>query len=107
VIGGLAQRLIRGDTTSARNFLAAQAGLSQADAQARIDALSVNFKTTMNDIALKSSEAAARLGWAAFVTILLGTVAAMLGGGTGAMVNLRKPLDRVDERAMRRIPAYT
>jgi hypothetical protein len=107
VVRGLARRLMWGDTDSARNFLAAQAGLSQADAKARIDTLSANFKTMANDLGQKSSEAASRLGWAAFVTVLLGALSAMLGGGTGAMVNLRKPLDRVDDRAMRRTPVYT
>jgi hypothetical protein len=107
VVAGLTQRLLRGDTDSASTFLAAQAGIPKAEAQNRISTLSANFKTTLTDISQKASEGASRLGWATFITLFLGTVAAMLGGGTGAMVNLRKPLDRVDERAMRRIPAYT
>jgi hypothetical protein len=106
-VNGMAQRLMRGDTDSARNYLMAQTGIPRAEAQQRIDDLNAKFKVTLADIGQKTSEAASRLGWAAFVTIVLGAIASMLGGGTGAMVNLRKPLDRVDERAMRRIPAYT
>lgn len=107
VVAGLTQRLLRGDTESASTFLAAQAGIPKAEAQNRISTLSANFKTTINEIGQKASEGASRLGWMTFVTLFLGTIASLLGGGTGAMVNLRKPLDRVDERAMRRIPAYT
>jgi len=106
-VTGLSQRLMRGDTESAKSYLAAQTGISRTEAQQKIDAMNAKFKTTLADIGQKSSVAASRLGWAAFVTIVLGAVASMLGGGTGAMVNLRKPLDRVDERAMRRVPAYT
>ena len=107
VVSGLVQRLMRGDTNSAKNYLAAQAGMTPAEAQAKIDTLNANFKATMTDLADKASEAASSVGWASFVTILLGTIASMLGGGTGAMVNMRKPLDKVDEKALRRIPAYT
>ena len=101
VLGALTTRLIRGDTNSAANFLAMQTGMSPRQARVRIAAINADFRATMTNIAERASAAAARLGLGAFATILLGTISAMLGGGTGALVNLRKPLDRVDERALR------
>jgi len=105
-MNGLVTRLLRGDTDSATKFLAAQAKVSPAIAKARIDAMSDQFKIVLTQISERAASAAARLGLTAFVTILLGTLSAMLGGGTGALVNLRKPIDRVDVRALRQ-PAYS
>src|SRR5665213_2546235 len=107
VITGVTTRLMRGETQSAQNYLAQQAGLTPAQAQVRMNTIATAFKTTLKEVAERISDATSRLGLAAFVTILLGTLAAMLGGGTGALVNLRKPIDRVDEKALRRVPAYT
>jgi hypothetical protein len=106
-MNGVVTRLLRGDTDSAQKFLAAQAKIPPAVAKARINAMSDRFKVVLTEISERAASAATRLGLTAFVTILLGTLSAMLGGGTGALVNLRKPIDRVDARALNREPAYS
>jgi hypothetical protein len=107
VASGLLSRLMRGDTDSAVNFLAAHAGMSRAEASSRIQELNEKFKSTLVDIGRKTSDTAAVVGWSAFITFLLGSIAAMLGGATGAQVNIRRPLDKADRGALRQHPAYT
>lgn len=106
VVAGVISRLIRGDTESAKSFLSSQAGISRSDAETRLAALNGKFRNTLAEVGQRGAQAATFIGWSAFVTFLLGTLAAMLGGATGALVNLRKPVDRVDLKAMQRQPIY-
>lgn len=102
VVTGVVTRLVRGDTESAKNYLAAQAGIGPEEAQARLESFRERFKATMIDIGDKSAQAASMLAWSAFITMLLGTIAAMLGGASGAMMNMRRPLSKTDVRFIRK-----
>ncbi len=74
VATGVASRLLRRNEQSAVNYLAAQAGISSAEAA----------------------------GWIAFGILFLGSISAMLGGAFGAQLNMRKPVDSLDRKAMRK-----
>lgn len=96
VVQGVVSRLIRGDTESAKNYLAAQAGISRADAETRIDTFNAQFTATMKDVGNRTAEIGSMVGWTAFLTIILGTIAAMFGGAAGALMNMRRPLGKAD-----------
>lgn len=105
VVAGLVARLYRGDIESAKSFLTYQVRISLVHAQARVNTINAKFKTVMNQVAQQNADTASLVGLFAFVTLMLGSIAAMLGGATGAMVNLRKPFDLVDQRVLRNRPA--
>lgn len=105
VSAGILSRLMRGDTDSAINYLSYQSGLTREEAQQRFDNLSNKVKATATDMANRSADAARATGWMAFALMLLGSVSAMLGGAVGAQLNLRKPLGKMDRRALRTQPA--
>ena len=94
VVTGVASRLVRGNTEGAKNYLARHAGITPAEADRRIAAL----KTQTDQALTQAREATARglqaAGWTLFVTLILGTLAACVGGGLGSRTNLRKPLVR-------------
>lgn len=94
VVSGVASRLMRGDSESAKNYLARQANLTPAEADARIAQLRGQVDAAM----VQARETAARtmqgVGWSLFAALLLGSVAAMSGGALGSRSNLRSPLTR-------------
>jgi len=98
VAQGLTVRLLRGDTTGARNYLARQAGISQAEAQRRIDGFQQDFQNAARQAGSTAAKAVSIAGWTLFGTTLLGTLFAMLGGGIGTAANLKRPLSRTDEK---------
>jgi len=89
VVRGLASRLLRGDSTGARDYLARQAGISPADAQARIDTFKANFDSTVKNIGTTAARALSYAGWTLFMGIVLGTLAASWGGSNGVRRNLK------------------
>ena len=101
VVEGVVIRLVRGDTESAQNYLAAQAGISRADAEQRIETFNQKFKQTMTDVGERTAQFGSMVGWTAFLTILVGTLAAVFGGAAGALMNMRKPLSKADVRFLR------
>ncbi|HAR42841.1 MAG TPA: hypothetical protein DCS07_09475 [Bdellovibrionales bacterium] len=84
VVQGIATRLIQGNTIGARNYLAAQAGISPAEAQTRIDTIANDVQSTARDIGQKTAKAVSMIGWTVFGYLLLGSLAALFGGMTGA-----------------------
>ena len=100
VAQGLASRLVRGDTTGARNYLARQAGVSPAEADAKIGGLMNNFQNTLRDIGTTTAKVLSVLGWTLFGSLLLGTLASMTGGGIGVRRNLREPISHRDEEVI-------
>lgn len=112
VTTGVLSRALRGDTNSAINYLASQAGITREQAQARFDSLNVQVRDTAIQIGQTSADATRAFGWAAFAMMFLGSLIAMAGGGLGAQMNIRRPVDNMDRIAARRLsqrsrPAYT
>lgn len=94
VINGVASRLIRGDTEAAKNYLARQANLTPAEADARIAQLRTQVDTAMTQARETTANAMQGVGWSLFAALLLGTVAALSGGALGSATNYRRPLTR-------------
>lgn len=92
VAQGLASRLIRGDTESAKNYLARQAGITPAEADTRI----AQMKDRVDQYVAQGREGAATAlrsaGWTIFLMVALGSIASVLGGALGSVANFRKPL---------------
>lgn len=93
VVRGVTARLLRGDQESAKNYLAYQAGLTPAEAEARIATL----KQKGDEVLVKAREASATAlktsGWSLFLLIAISAMSAVLGGLLGSQVNLRRTLD--------------
>jgi hypothetical protein len=104
VIPGVANRLLRGDTEGAKNYLARQAGVPPAEVDARIAAL----RTQVDQAVVKAREATAdamkATGWSLFLLIVLGAISAGLGGLLASQINNRKPLAKTVDEGM---PGYT
>lgn len=96
VMAGVLSRLQRGDRESALNYIASQANISKEEATARFNDLNNRFQILMSDLGTKSAQAARWLGFSAFSMLLLGSVAALIGGAFGAQMNMRKPWARMD-----------
>ena len=92
VFTGVSSRLMRGDTEAAKNYLARQAGLTPEDADARIQALSAKFDQFAAQAKEKAAATLQASGWSLFSTLVLGLLAAVLGGILGSRVNVAKPM---------------
>lgn len=94
VAQGVATRLIRGDTESAKNYLSRQAGITPAEADTRIAAM----KTRVDQYVAQGKEALGTAlrstGWTIFLLVALGSIASVLGGALGSVTNYRRPLVR-------------
>jgi len=107
VARGVLTRLLRGDTDSAINYLSAQSGISREEARTRFEALSAQVQAAATEVGAQAASATRTAGWTAFALILLGTLAAMLGGAIGAQMSLRRPIGALDRRALKfQQPAY-
>lgn len=106
VTRGVAARLLRGDTESAINFLANRAGIPPEEARERIDAFQARFRETATQAGLAAANALRSAGWTLFISILLGALAGMVGGGIAANYNLRQPVSTADNKAMRESYAH-
>jgi hypothetical protein len=98
VAQGLASRLIRGDTTGARNYLASQAGISRAQANQRIDQFKTDFQNKMKDVATATAKGVTIAGWTLFGVFTLGMIFSIFGGAVGARRNLRAPVSEADRK---------
>ncbi|HEY8271522.1 MAG TPA: hypothetical protein VIG33_11595 [Pseudobdellovibrionaceae bacterium] len=92
VISGVAARLVRGDTVSAKNYLARQSGLSAAEVDQRITALRAQVDQATVKVREATASAMKATGWSLFFLILFGAIAAAVGGVLASQVNNRKPL---------------
>lgn len=89
VIQGLATRLIRGDTQSAKNYLISNSNLSEAEADQKIAMLRTNFDRAANQAKETTGNIISAAGWMSFAVLLLGAIAAALGGLLGYRVNTK------------------
>ncbi len=92
VAKGVATRLIRGDNDGAKSYLAYQAGVSNADVDARIMEISKQVSTGMQRASAATTQGMQAAGFTVFLTMVLGVVSCCLGGVFGASANNRKPL---------------
>lgn len=88
----LGVRLLRGNTESARNYLAYQTGLPADQINQRLTTLETDFRNQMQILATNTAEAVSKTGWTLFAILSLGMVCAVWGGALGSRVNSRKPL---------------
>ena len=101
VATGVLARVMRGDSESAINYLASQSGISRDAAAARFNRVNDQLRASAATMAIKGADAAQKAGWAAFATLLVGVVGAVLGGALGAQLSIRAPIGAMDQRALR------
>lgn len=94
--------LLRGQTSEARDYLSQQAGITPQEADRRLEQLQADVEQVAMDVGNRAARVVQAAGWALFFSLLLGTIAGVLGGGLGAAANLKKPIGRADERAFER-----
>ncbi|MDB5036724.1 MAG: hypothetical protein JWQ35_252 [Bacteriovoracaceae bacterium] len=87
VIQGLSTRLMSGDMDSAKNYLAAQTNLTPDEIDAKLDQARQAIKRA-GESAAKAGSAA---GWALFVLLSIGLIAAAFGGYESAQHNAKYP----------------
>jgi hypothetical protein len=107
VVTGLGGRLIRGDQDGAINYLAQKSGISREDARARIESFKARFNTVLQQTVSMASQTLRSASWTLFFAILLGSLAAVSGGGFAANYNLREPVSKADNRALRAAWTHT
>ena len=91
---GVATRLVQGDTEGAKNYLSMQAGITPAEADARIAQMKTRVDKLVEDTREGTAAALKSVGWSLFLLTLLGSLAAVAGGAMGSVANFRKPLIR-------------
>lgn len=87
VLRGVASRLLRGDQESAKNYLAYQSGITPAEADQKISAVKVKVDAAMEETRKTAATALKTVGWSLFVSIVLATIASVLGGLGAALCN--------------------
>ncbi len=91
VVSELASRLIRGNRTGARDYLAQQTGLSPKDANTKITQLIASTEESLKSIGGATLQVISAAGWTLFGGLVLGTLFASLGGGVGVAASLNQP----------------
>lgn len=94
VATGVGNRLIAGDAEGAKNYLAMQAGITPAEADAKIAQLKGQVDQTVADAKNMAGDAMKATGWSLFLLVVLGALAAVGGGALGSVANFRNPLSR-------------
>ena len=97
VAEGIGSRLIRGDTESAKNYLAREAGITPAEADARIVQIKAQLNRAIDEVKEGTATALKSTGWSLFLLVLLGSLSAIGGGALGSVANFRKPLTRKND----------
>lgn len=92
VAKGVAARLAQGDTEAAKNYLARQAGINPAEADARIAAFKVKAEKTLSDAQEVGAKAIQATGWSLFLSVLVGLIGSLIGTLVSAKVNLKAPM---------------
>lgn len=92
VATGVATRLIRGDTESAKTYLAFQAGITREQANRRITELREKVDQAVVQARTATAKGLQAAGWTLFLTLLTGIAAAISGGALGSMANMRRPM---------------
>jgi hypothetical protein len=94
VASGLVSRLIQGNVDGARTYLVNQTGISQAEAQARISQLQSQVTQVIDKTKNAAATGLKSTGWALFLMVTMGALAAIGGGALGSRANFRKPLSK-------------
>jgi hypothetical protein len=94
VVTGVASRLIKGNAEGAKTYLAAQAGISVAEADKRISAAKANVDKALISAREGAATALKTAGWSLFFLVFLGAISSVLGGSLGSLKNFKKPLVR-------------
>lgn len=94
VATAVGSRLVRGDTEGAKNYLARQAGITPAEADARIAQMKARVDRAVDETKEGASTALRSFGWSLFLLAVLGALASVAGGALGSVANFRKPLSR-------------
>jgi hypothetical protein len=97
VAEGLGTRLFRGDSEGAKNYLAAQAGITPTEADARVAQMKARVDKFVSDTKEATGTALKSAGWSLFLLVVLGSIASLGGGALGSVANFRKPLIRERE----------
>lgn len=92
VASGVGSRLIQGDADGAKNYLAQEAGITEAEADQRIASAKVKLDEFKEKTQIGASNALKSTGWSLFLLVFLGSAFAVLGGSLGSVANFRKPL---------------
>jgi hypothetical protein len=100
VATGVLTRLLQGDATGARDYLARQANIPPAEAERRIGEMRGQTEQAMAQARDATATALKATGWSLFATLLLGAAAAIGGGALGSAANFRKPLTREQRHAV-------
>jgi len=98
---GVLSRLLRGDNEAAKAYLARQTGLSAADADARLQRMTVQVKEAATTIGVAAARAAQIAGWVLFAALLLGSTASFFGGFLGMHRNIQRPVSERDRATLR------
>lgn len=99
VAQNLGVMLLRGETEQARNYLAQQAGISPQEADQKLQQVQAEVEQIAEDVGNQAAQVVKAAGWALFFSLVLGTIAGVLGGGIGAAANLKRPIGKADEKA--------
>ncbi|HUP58139.1 MAG TPA: hypothetical protein VM598_11845, partial [Bdellovibrionota bacterium] len=97
VINGVVTRIASGNSEGARDFLAAEAGITPEEAQTRIDRVGSQIQTTAKDAGTGVAKAASAASFGLCLALVLGAISAALGGALGA----RRSLVREDRAEIR------
>ncbi len=92
VVKGVGVRLLQGDGTAARDYLARQAGITPAEAQIRIDTARQQATAVLMKARETAGQAVAATGWMLFITMLVGLLSAMGGGYVATIENVKHPV---------------
>ena len=87
----LTNRLLQGDTESAKNYLAYQTGVSREEAGQKIDKLKTDVEAAAKNAAEVASRTIGQAGLSLFVIFLVGLIGAVVGGRVGAGSNVERP----------------
>jgi hypothetical protein len=88
VAQGLMARISTGNTDSAKNYLAAQTGLSQTEVNTEFDRIENQVKAA----AVKTADGVSKGAWVSFWALFLGLAASVFAGAAGSVANFRSPL---------------
>ncbi len=90
VASELTSRLMSGNRTGARDYLAQQTGLSAKEADAKINQLMGSTGEALKTAGNATASIVSIAGWTLFSALLLGTLFAFLGGGVGVAAHFGK-----------------
>jgi hypothetical protein len=108
VVSGVSNRLLRGDTDSAKAYLANHSNLTQADINAKVDQVNAQVKKAGDDARVAAAKALQVSGWSLFAVLALSWIGAVIGSLMAATANARMPITNVEFRRKHTVrPAYT